>query len=98
MASLKRMRFILCFLALSLGCAVPACSFAPPARPAPAVDEEPAVPPGTKQEKPELLGQPRRVLRISADPNNLPFTNERREGFENRIADLLAKDLNAELE
>ena len=40
----------------------------------------------------------RRVLRIAADPNNLPFTNDRREGFENRIADLLAADLGAELE
>src|SRR4051794_7818741 len=32
-------------------------------------------------------------LRIAADPNNLPFSNERGEGFENRIAELLAKDL-----
>src|SRR4051794_33932587 len=39
----------------------------------------------------------KRVLRISADPNNLPFTNERREGFENKIAELLAADLGAEL-
>src|SRR3954469_168427 len=40
---------------------------------------------------------PRRVLRISADPNNLPFTNERREGFENKIAELLAREMGAEL-
>ena len=32
-------------------------------------------------------------LRVCADPNNLPFTNERLEGFENRIAALLARDL-----
>jgi mxaJ protein len=32
-------------------------------------------------------------LRVCADPNNLPFTNARGEGFENRIADLLARDL-----
>lgn len=32
-------------------------------------------------------------LRICSDPNNLPFSNDRREGFENRIADLLAGDL-----
>ena len=31
-----------------------------------------------------------RALRICADPNNLPFSNEHCEGFENRIADLLA--------
>jgi mxaJ protein len=32
-------------------------------------------------------------LRVCADPNNLPFSNARAEGFENRIADLLARDL-----
>jgi quinoprotein dehydrogenase-associated probable ABC transporter substrate-binding protein len=33
------------------------------------------------------------ALRVCADPNNLPFSNRRREGFENRIADLVARDL-----
>jgi mxaJ protein len=37
-------------------------------------------------------------LRVCADPNNLPFSNERREGFENKIAEVLARDLHAELE
>jgi quinoprotein dehydrogenase-associated probable ABC transporter substrate-binding protein len=32
-------------------------------------------------------------LRVCADPNNLPFSNQRGEGFENRIAELIAKDL-----
>jgi mxaJ protein len=32
-------------------------------------------------------------LRVCADPNNLPFSNGREEGFENRIAALIAKDL-----
>jgi mxaJ protein len=32
-------------------------------------------------------------LRICADPNNLPFSNDRQEGFENKIAELLAHDL-----
>ena len=27
---------------------------------------------------------------VCADPNNLPFSNEREEGFENRIAELVA--------
>lgn len=40
----------------------------------------------------------KRILRVTADPNNLPFSNERREGFENKIADLIAKELNAELQ
>jgi len=39
-----------------------------------------------------------RVLRVAADPNNLPFSNERREGFENKIAELVAQDLGAKLE
>jgi mxaJ protein len=39
-----------------------------------------------------------RVLRVCADPDNLPFSNERREGFENRIADLIAADLHATVE
>src|SRR5690348_7988487 len=37
-------------------------------------------------------------LRITADPNNLPFSNERREGFENKIAELLATELDVNLE
>jgi quinoprotein dehydrogenase-associated probable ABC transporter substrate-binding protein len=35
----------------------------------------------------------RSALRICADPNNLPFSNEKKEGFENRIADLVASAL-----
>ncbi|HKI04348.1 MAG TPA: substrate-binding domain-containing protein [Thermoanaerobaculia bacterium] len=38
---------------------------------------------------------PERELRVCADPNNLPFTNRQLEGFENRLADLLARDLHA---
>jgi mxaJ protein len=34
-----------------------------------------------------------KVLRVCADPNNLPFTNHRGEGFENRLADFLAAKL-----
>ena len=34
-----------------------------------------------------------KVLRVCADPNNLPFSNEREEGFENRIARLVSRDL-----
>ncbi len=35
------------------------------------------------------------VLRVCADPNNLPFSNRREAGFENRIASLVAGDLHA---
>lgn len=40
----------------------------------------------------------RERLRVCADGNNLPFTNEAGEGFENRIAELLADDLDLPLE
>lgn len=40
-------------------------------------------------------GQGQRELRICADPNNLPFSNEAGEGFENRIAELVAEELDA---
>jgi mxaJ protein len=40
---------------------------------------------------------PARELRVCADPNNLPFSDEQRAGFDNRIAALLAQDLHAEL-
>lgn len=39
--------------------------------------------------------RPSRTLRVCADPNNLPFTNQRLEGFENKLADLVARDLHA---
>ncbi len=42
--------------------------------------------------------RPAGVLRVCADPNNLPFSNERGEGFENKIAELLARDLGERLE
>ena len=37
-------------------------------------------------------------LRVCADPNNLPFSNARGEGFENRIAELLARELGTRVE
>jgi mxaJ protein len=38
------------------------------------------------------------VLRVCADPNNLPFSSRARDGFENRLAELVAHDLGARLE
>lgn len=35
----------------------------------------------------------RPVLTVCADPNNMPFSNRAEQGFENRIAALIAKDL-----
>lgn len=33
------------------------------------------------------------VLRVCSEPNNLPFSNRAGQGFENKIADLVARDL-----
>src|SRR3954470_14941301 len=35
----------------------------------------------------------RSALRVCADPSGLPYSNNKGEGFENKIADLMAKDL-----
>lgn len=37
------------------------------------------------------------TLRVCADPNNLPFSNDRGEGFENVLAERVAHELGAEL-
>ena len=44
------------------------------------------------------ITRPAGVLRVCADPNNLPFSNNRGEGFENKIAELLAQDLGERVE
>lgn len=38
------------------------------------------------------------VLRVCADPNNMPQSNSRGEGYENKIAEALAKDLGRKVE
>src|SRR6185369_14173308 len=47
---------------------------------------------------PPQITRPEGVLRVCADPNNLPFSNQRGEGFENKIAELLAHDLGERVE
>lgn len=38
-----------------------------------------------------------KVLRVCADPHNLPFSNDKGEGFENKLAELLAQKLDKKL-
>lgn len=51
---------------------------------------------------PVLLGScdlvPQRTLTACADPNNLPFSNKAGQGFENKIAEMIAADLHAKLQ
>ena len=44
-----------------------------------------------------LLAGCGRTLTVCADPNNMPFSNRRGEGLENKLAELVAEDLGAEL-
>jgi mxaJ protein len=38
------------------------------------------------------------ALRVCADPNNLPFSNDRGEGLENKLAELVARELGTHVE
>ena len=42
------------------------------------------------QEIPDVVA--RDVLRVCADPHNMPFSNRKGQGFENRIAEILADE------
>ena len=53
---------------------------------------------GSRAAQPAQTTTPKRVIRVVADPNNLPFSNDKFEGFENRIAQLLAREMHATLE
>lgn len=62
------------------------------AQPAPG----PAAPPDSADLSIELVDP--KVLRVCADPRNLPFSNEKGEGFENKIAELFAAKLDKKLD
>jgi mxaJ protein len=69
----------------------------PPASVLVGAGNAPGLPPPLAEDR--VAPMPRKkVLRVSADPNNLPFTNDRLEGFENKLADLLAEELGVEVE
>jgi mxaJ protein len=39
-----------------------------------------------------------RVLKVCADPNNLPFSNDKEQGFENKIVRIVAEELKADVQ
>jgi mxaJ protein len=45
----------------------------------------------------EAAADAERTFIVAADPNNLPFSNEHEQGFENKLAQLIAGDLHATL-
>src|SRR5665647_2430173 len=42
---------------------------------------------------PDSMWKQKHNLRVCADPQNMPFTNKKREGFDNKIADVIAREL-----
>jgi quinoprotein dehydrogenase-associated probable ABC transporter substrate-binding protein len=50
-----------------------------------------AAAPAAAQTNVDLVSQSE--LRVCADPHNLPFSNDKREGFENKIAELVGREL-----
>ncbi len=47
--------------------------------------------PAVAQTAPDLVSQTE--LRVCADPHNLPFSDQQREGYENKIAELVGREL-----
>jgi mxaJ protein len=84
-------RGILLLWAITLACC--SCSARDGGRGAPGVAPE-----APARRDPPPPPAPVRVLRVCADPNNLPFSNQKLEGFENKIAEVLARDMGMTLE
>ena len=78
-----RLSLRLCAVAWAVLCS--ACSDHKPVTPIPAASAQ-------------TITRPAGVLRVCADPNNLPFSNQRGEGFENKLAELLAHDMGERVE
>jgi mxaJ protein len=53
-----------------------------------------AVPASAQRPAPLQAG----LLRVCADPDNMPFSNQKGEGYENKIAELIAKSWDSKLE
>lgn len=62
---------------------------------APQAQAQAQPPAAEKEQAPEL---PWDKLRVCADPSNLPYSNRAEEGYENRLAQLWARELGLELE
>jgi mxaJ protein len=48
--------------------------------------------------KQEMIPASTTSLRVCADPNNLPFSNKQGQGFENKLANLIAEDMHVPVE
>jgi len=86
-AGKARRALALCGLSCALACVLAASAVAAEGGAAPAAAPSAAEPPGANN-----------VLRVCADPNSLPQSNRAGEGYENKIAELLARELGWKLE
>ena len=99
-AAVERAALLLPALVLALAAAshrVPAVRQASAAHERPRSTAESGVPSPESRLESRVASPESRVLRVCADPNNLPFSNERQEGFENKLAEIIARELRAEL-
>ncbi|HEX2163302.1 MAG TPA: substrate-binding domain-containing protein, partial [Thermoanaerobaculia bacterium] len=62
------------------------------------LDERPPWPPASPAAEVAPPADPDGPLRVCADPNNLPFSDRRGTGFENRIVEVLAEELGTTVE
>lgn len=63
----------------------------------PALAQSPLISSGIELPEPPPREVDPERLRVCADPNNMPFSNRRGEGFENKLAELVAGELGKEL-
>ena len=68
------------------------------AQPATAQQQAQQVQPEQSAQQAQQPEAERHALRVCADPNNLPFSNQKQEGFENKIAALVAREMNLPVE
>lgn len=84
----------LCAAGLALAAGEAALAQNLPEHVVPGMPVSPFPPPNAKPgEAPFEMVDPK-VFRVCADPRDMPYSNTKGEGFENKIANLLAKDLN----
>src|ERR1051325_11423677 len=53
---------------------------------------------GTFMSVPQAHAESPQILKVCADPDNMPFSNQKQQGFENKLAALLARDLGMQLQ
>jgi mxaJ protein len=99
MSSASRNSLLFTFIIIAASAlAVMVLMSAQTARPAPPAAADQAAPPTIRPAADRPTTRMPGVLTVAADPNDLPFSNDKLEGFENKLAQLVADDLGLKLE